>query len=100
MPIYVFACGECGARVEKLVRRIGDCPAPACAACGASTMQRAITQFTRVRDLASQMADLDPVYRRRIDAAIANTPDADPMRLLNKLTPFSDAEAPGDPVNF
>ena len=100
MPIYVYACADCGARVEKLVRRISDDGAPACAACGAAAMQRAITSFTRVRDLASQMADLDPVYRKRIDAAIANTPEADPMRLLNKLTPFSAADAPGDPVSF
>jgi putative FmdB family regulatory protein len=100
VPIYVYACAGCGARVEKLVRRVADSAVPACAACGAPEMQRAVTQFTRVRDLASQMADLDPVYRKRIDAAIANTPEADPMRLLNKLTPFSAADAPGDPVNF
>jgi putative FmdB family regulatory protein len=100
LPIYVYACNVCGARLEKLVRRIGEASAPACANCGAAAMQRAVTTFTRVRDLASQMADLDPVYRRRIDAAMANTSQADPMRLLNKLTPFSAADAPGDPVNF
>ncbi len=100
MPIYVYVCGQCKARVEKLVRRVDGAGTVACAACGAAEMQRAITPFATKRDLASEMANLDPIYRKRIDAAIANTPEADPMRLLNKLTPFSAAEAVGDPINF
>jgi hypothetical protein len=52
------------------------------------------------RDLASELANLDPVYRRRIDDAIAKTPEADPMRLLSKMTPFETATDPGDPIDF
>ena len=100
MPIYVYVCGQCQARVEKLVRRVDGAGVVACAACGAPEMQRAITPFATKRDLASEMANLDPVYRKRIDDAIAKTPEADPYRLLNKMTPFSAAEAVGDPVNF
>jgi hypothetical protein len=40
------------------------------------------------------------VYRHRIDDAIARTPEADPMRLLSKMTPFETATDPGDPIDF
>lgn len=100
MPIYVYVCDQCQARVEKFVRHIDGAGTVACAACGAAEMQRAVSSFAMKRDLASEMANLDPVYRKRIDDAIAKTPEADPYRLLNKLTPFSAAEAVGDPVNF
>jgi len=100
MPIYVYTCRGCGARTEVYARRVGAEIAPVCKSCGSSALERAISPFAFQRDFASQMANLDPVYRKRIDAAIANTPEADPMRLLAKLTPFSAAEAPGDPINF
>jgi hypothetical protein len=53
-----------------------------------------------MRNLASQLANLVPMYRRRIDDAIARTPEADPMRLLSKMTPFETASDPGDPIDF
>lgn len=100
MPIYVYVCPSCSARAEVFARRIGGGAPAACAQCGAAGMTRAISQFAMKRDLASELANLDPSYRKRIEAAIANTPEADPMRLLSKLTPFSAADAPGEPVNF
>lgn len=100
MPIYVYACADCSTRAEVFVRRMGDERHAACGVCGSGAMQRVISAFTTKRDLASELANLDPIYRKRIDAAIANTPEADPMRLLAKLTPFSAADAPGDPVSF
>lgn len=63
-------------------------------------MRRVVSPFAMKRDLASELANLDPKYRKRIDDAIANTPEADPMRLLSKLTPFGAADEPGDPVSF
>ncbi len=35
MPIYEFACGNCGATFEKLCR-LSDAAAPACPKCGSS----------------------------------------------------------------
>jgi putative FmdB family regulatory protein len=100
MPIYAYDCRACGARTEVYARRVGAEVAPVCKNCGSTALKRAISAFAFQRDFASQMASLDPVYRKRIDAAIASTPEADPMRLLAKLTPFSAAEAPGDPIDF
>jgi putative FmdB family regulatory protein len=100
VPIYVYACGYCGARRDVFVRRAGDPTAATCERCGASDMARVPGTFAVRKTLKSTLEDLDPVYRKRIDAAIANTPEADPMRLLAKTTPLSAAEAPGDPIDF
>jgi putative FmdB family regulatory protein len=100
VPIYVYVCPACAARAEVFVRRIGGESAVLCAQCGSAEMQRIMSSFATTRDLASELAGLDPKYRKRIDEAIARTPEADPMRLLSKLTPFSAADGPGDPVRF
>ena len=48
MPLSVYACPHCGARVERLVplRRADD--APACPACGATHTRRTITAAVTV----------------------------------------------------
>jgi len=100
MPIYVYACQVCATRAEVFVRRMAaDAPA-SCAHCGSTEMRRIVSLFAMKRDLAGELANLDPKYRKRIDDAMANTPEADPMRLLSKLTPFSAADEPGDSVRF
>lgn len=100
MPVYVYSCRQCCSRVEVFCRRIGDEPPARCSHCGAAGLERAISSFAVVRNLASELANLDPMYRRRIDDAIARTPEADPMRLLSKMTPFEAANDPGDPIDF
>ena len=100
MPVYVYSCPECGTRVEVFIRRIVGEPPGRCGHCGATGLERVISPFAVMRNLASQLANLDPMYRRRIDDAIARTPEADPMRLLSKMTPFETASDPGDPIDF
>ncbi len=34
MPIYEYACDDCGTKFEKLVRRTADADAIACPSCG------------------------------------------------------------------
>lgn len=100
MPIYVYACPSCRSRSEVFVRRPSAETPRRCGTCGAGDLRRVISPFAMKRNLASEIANLDPKYRKRIDDAIARTPEADPMRLLAKLTPFSAADAPGDPIDF
>lgn len=100
MPIYAYRCPHCSAHVEVFARRVGAEPPASCGQCGAAGLERAISSFAVKRDLASELANLDPVYRHRIDDAIARTPEADPMRLLSTMTPFEAATDPGDPIDF
>jgi putative FmdB family regulatory protein len=45
MPIYEYACRECGARFEKLIRRSSDSDALLCPECGASTVDQQLSTF-------------------------------------------------------
>jgi len=100
VPIYVYTCRACGARAEVFARRRDATPPEACARCGTAGLAQAPAPFALHRTLRSTLDNLDPIYHKRIDDAIARTPEADPMRLLAKLTPFSAAEDPGDPITF
>ena len=100
MPIYVYYCSHCSTRVEVFVRRVGGQTPSVCGHCGSPGLERAVSPFAVKRDLASELANLDPVYRSRIDDTIAKTPEADPMRLLSRMTPFEAANDPGDPIDF
>jgi putative FmdB family regulatory protein len=45
MPMYEYACPECGARFEKL-RRMSEADSPSrCTVCGAENAQRVISTF-------------------------------------------------------
>jgi putative FmdB family regulatory protein len=45
MPIYEYACRDCGARFEILIRRPADTDSLACPKCGASSPERQLSTF-------------------------------------------------------
>jgi putative FmdB family regulatory protein len=100
MPIYVFGCRQCGARVEVFVRRVDDPTDVTCSGCGAAEMERVPAWFASPRAELAIVQELDPTYYKRVDAALANTADADAMRHLAKMIPMSAADSPGDPIEF
>lgn len=100
MPIYVYQCGRCDVRSEVFERRLNSDHVVRCEACGSSEVERVFTPFAIYRSEATKLEQLDPKYYRKVDAAIANTPEADPARHLGRMTPFDRAADPGDPIKF
>jgi len=43
MPLYDFACDDCGTKFERLVRRAADLPAVDCPDCGGRHVSRQIS---------------------------------------------------------
>lgn len=100
MPLYVYQCRRCDVRTEVLQRRL-DAPREAiCEACGSAQLERVFASFAIYRSEADKLRDLDPKYYERVDRAIAVTPEADPMRHLQRFTPFDSAKEPGEPIKF
>jgi len=100
MPIYVYQCPRCEVRSEVFSRRITSEQQVPCEACGAVRMDRVFTPFAVYRSEIDQINALDPKYFKKVDQAVANTPEADPERHLRRMTPFSAAADPGDPIRF
>ena len=44
MPIYEYECGQCGARIERLIRNEADIPKK-CAECGGK-LKKALSAFS------------------------------------------------------
>lgn len=61
----------------------------ACRLCGHYDTQKIVSRFAVKKNLASELSSLDPKYDKMVANAIKNTPEADPQRLLNKMTPYS-----------
>jgi hypothetical protein len=72
----------------------------ACTKCGSGQVRRAITNFAVPKSETDRLQALDPRYYKKVDDAIARTPEADPMRHLERMTPFSAAADPGERINF
>jgi putative FmdB family regulatory protein len=100
MPIYVYQCRRCEVRSEVFQRRMNAETKPACEACGSEDVERVFTPFAIYRSEVTKLEQLDPVYYRKVDEAIANTPEADPMRHLQRMTPFDAAKDSADPIKF
>lgn len=99
MPLYTYRCQKCEAVFEALVRP--NRPEPeACQICGEAAIQRQMAAFAVTHSEVDALRSLDPMYKRMVEDQMARTPDAEPMRLLNKLTPFDAADDPGDPIDF
>ena len=43
MPLYDFACDDCGTKFERLVRREADLPTVDCPECGGTHVSRALS---------------------------------------------------------
>ncbi len=100
MPLYVYQCRRCEVRTEVFQRRM-DTPRDAvCEACGSSEMQRVYTPFATSRSELDRLRSLDPKYYARVDQALANTPEADPMQHLKRMQSFDSVAESGDPIKW
>ena len=100
MPIYVYQCNRCDVRTEVFYRRLSAERQVACEACQSTEVQRVFTPFAVYRSELDRLEALDPSYYKKVDQAIANTPEAEPMRHLRRMTPFDQAPDPGEPIKF
>ena len=99
MPLYSYRCEACGATFEALVRS-GKAEPTACQICQASSIKRQLSAFAVMHSEIDALRSIDPMYKRMVEDQMARTPEAEPMRHLNKLTPFSAAQDPGPPIDF
>lgn len=100
MPIYVYQCSRCEVRTEVFQRTLSGGRTVRCDACGSAELERVFTPFAIYRSERTKLEQLDPKYHRMVDEAIRNTPEADPTRHLNRMTPFDRAADPGEPITF
>jgi putative FmdB family regulatory protein len=59
MPIFEYACDDCGTKFEKLVRRTEDAEAVRCPACGQEHLTTQYSTFA-ARSGASKQAECAP----------------------------------------
>lgn len=100
MPIYVYQCNRCDVRTEVFYRRPNAERQVSCEACHSTDLVRAFTPFAIYRSELDKLEQLDPTYYQKVDHAIKNTPEADPMRHLQRMTSFDQASEVGDPIKF
>ena len=100
MPLYVYQCERCEVRTEFFQRRMEPPRTAVCEACGSLDMERVYTPFATYRSELDKLRSLDSKYFARVDQALANTREADPMRHLQRMTPFDSVAEPGDPIKF
>src|SRR4051794_4780404 len=100
MPVYVYECKQCNRTSEVFQRSVSAASQPVCDHCGSGDLQRAVTSFAVPKSEIDRLQQLDPRYYRKVDDAIARTPEADPMRHLQKMTPYSAASDPGPKIDF
>ena len=100
MPLYAYQCDSCEARFEALVRP-NQTPEPTvCRECGEEEIRRVPTAFRLAHSELDALRSLDPMYKRMVAAQMAQTPEAEPMRHLAKMTPFDVVDDPGAPIDF
>lgn len=91
MPIYEFRCKHC-ARLSSGFWSMADAPQEIrCEHCQ-QRAHRIISRTAYHRSDLQKMGSLDPKYDQMAAQALRNTPEADPDRLLGKMTPFSAAD--------
>ena len=100
MPLYVYHCAHCDSLTEVLQRSFLSSRDSVCDRCGSTNLERVYTPFVTYRSELDKLRDLDPRYYAQVDRAMNNTRDADPMRHLERMTPFDSVSEPGDPISF
>jgi len=100
MPVYVYQCTRCNCPSEVFQRSYDVASQPVCEHCGSTELTKAVTSFAMPKSEVDRLQQLDPRYFKKVDDAIARTPEADPMRHLQKMTPFSSAKDPGPAISF
>ena len=100
MPLFAYRCESCNEQFEKLVRGSQSPEPEKCIACSSSDIRKIPTTFSLSRNEIDALRSLDPMYKRMVEDRIAQTPEAEPMRHLAKMTPFDVAEDPGKQIDF
>lgn len=100
MPLHTYQCDDCGSVFEVLVRPPRRAEPTKCGFCGQPNLTKKLSAFAVTHNEIDAIRALDPMYKRMVEDQMARTPEAEPMRLLNKLTPFETASDPGDPIDF
>lgn len=100
MPIYVYQCNRCDVRTEVFYRRLNEERVVLCESCESPDVERVFTPFTIYRSELTKLEQLDPVYYKKVDQAIKNTPEAEPLRHIEKMQPFDSTPDPGPPITF
>lgn len=100
MPLYVYDCGDCDHRFEVFLRSSTAAVPVKCESCGSASISRSVSGFAIARSELERLRALDPRYKRMIEEAVKNTPEADPERHLKKMTSFDSATEVGDRINF
>jgi putative FmdB family regulatory protein len=92
MPIYEYRCNTC-LRVSSTYASVAEAPKTlACEHCGAPDAPRIISRTSYHRSDVQKLEALDPKYDQMAERALRNTSEADPDRLLRKMTPFTSAD--------
>lgn len=100
MPLYAYQCDSCKEGFEALVRPNRSPEPTACKHCGKETIHKVPTTFALAHSELDALRALDPMYKRMVEDQMAQTPEAEPMRHLAKMTPFDVVDDPGDPIDF
>ena len=100
MPLFAYRCENCNEQFEKLVRGSQSPEPEECIACSSPKIRKIPTSFSLSRNEIDALRSLDPMYKRMVEDRMAQTPEAEPMRHLAKMTPFDVAEDPGKPIDF
>ncbi|MPZ98899.1 MAG: hypothetical protein GEU80_06075 [Dehalococcoidia bacterium] len=100
MPLHTYQCNDCQSVFEVLVRPPRRQGPEKCEFCGKNNLTKKPSAFAVTHNELDALRSLDPTYKRMVEDQMAKTPEAEPMRHLNKLTPFSAASDPGDPIDF
>lgn len=100
MPLYAYQCDSCGKGFEALVRPNRSPEPTTCKHCGKETIRKVPTTFALAHSELDALRSLDPMYKRMVEDQMAQTPEAEPMRHLAKMTPFDVVDDPGEPIDF
>jgi putative FmdB family regulatory protein len=100
VPLYVYQCRRCDVRTEVFQRRMDTPREAVCEACGSLELERVYTPFAVYHSELDRLRTLDPKYYARVDQALANTREADPMRHLERMTRFDSTSEPGESIKF
>ncbi|MEZ4501358.1 MAG: zinc ribbon domain-containing protein [Dehalococcoidia bacterium] len=100
MPLYVYRCDDCDERFEVFLRTPRASSPSTCEHCGSKNIKRQVAGFAVANSELDRLRALDPQYKRMVEDHVRDTPEADPMRHLEKMIPFDAAQEVGDPVDF
>ncbi len=95
MPLYEFACAQCGARDEVFRKRVAEVvEPPPCPTAPDHEMRRVMSVFAHHLGFATKLSEAEATYGKEVDAAMGPEPDVgkaarDYERLAKDLPPES-----------